>query len=106
MKKIGEVSPPFGWRAWLALMVINRLNQGVQYASGDYVAELKSHSFMVSMAPAGNPHENAMMKSFFKTLKYEEVYLCEYERPLKTQDNNGKLLLAQHIHLSRLLSTG
>ncbi len=27
----------------------------------------------------GNPYENAMMESFFKTLKYEEVQLWEYE---------------------------
>ena len=33
----------------------------------------------MSMARAGNPYENAMMESFFKTLKYEEVYLCNYE---------------------------
>jgi len=59
--------------------VIHHSDQGVQYASGDYVAELKSHGFEVSMARAGNPYENAMMESFFKTLKYEEVYLCEYE---------------------------
>jgi len=26
----------------------------------------------------GSPYENARMESFFKTLKYEEVYLCEY----------------------------
>ena len=31
------------------------------------------------MAATGNPYENAIMESFFKTLKYEEVYLCEYE---------------------------
>ena len=31
------------------------------------------------MASRGNPYENAMMESFFKTLKYEEVYLIEYE---------------------------
>ena len=31
------------------------------------------------MARTGNPYENAMMESFFKTLKYEEVYLCEYK---------------------------
>jgi putative transposase len=43
------------------------------------VAELRSRGFLVSMARAGNPYENAMMESFFKTLKYEEVYLCEYE---------------------------
>ena len=51
----------------------------MQYASSDYVAELKNHGFLVSMARAGNPYENARMESFFKTLKYEEVYLCEYE---------------------------
>jgi len=59
--------------------VIHHSDQGVQYASGDYVAELKSYGFEISMARAGNPYENAMMESFFKTLKYEEVYLCEYE---------------------------
>ncbi len=59
--------------------VIHHSDQGVQYASGEYVDELKSHSFLVSMARVGNPYENTMMESFFKTLKYEEVYLCEYE---------------------------
>jgi len=59
--------------------VIHHSDHGVQYASGDYVAALKNHSFEISMARAGNPYENAMMESFFKTLKYEEVYLCEYE---------------------------
>jgi len=51
----------------------------MQYASGDYVAELKGHGFEISMARVGNPYENARMESFFKTLKCEEVYLCEYE---------------------------
>jgi len=59
--------------------VIHHSDQGVQYASGDYVAELKSHGFEISMARAGNPYENAMMEGFFKTLKHEEVYLCEYQ---------------------------
>jgi transposase InsO family protein len=59
--------------------VIHHSDQGVQYASDEYVAGLRSHGFLVSMARTGNPYENAMMESFFKTLKYEEVYLCEYE---------------------------
>jgi len=59
--------------------VIHHSDQGVQYASGDYVDELKSNGFEISMARAGNPYENARMESFFKTLKYEEVYLCDYE---------------------------
>jgi putative transposase len=59
--------------------VIHHSDHGVQYASGEYVEELKRHGFLVSMARTGNPYENARMESFFKTLKYEEVYLCEYE---------------------------
>jgi putative transposase len=59
--------------------IIHHSDQGVQYASGEYVAELRKHGFEISMARAGNPYENARMESFFKTLKYEEVYLCEYE---------------------------
>ena len=59
--------------------VIHHSDQGVQYASGEYVEELKSHGFEISMARTGSPYENAVMESFFKTLKYEEVYLCEYE---------------------------
>jgi len=59
--------------------VIHHSDQGVQYASGDYVAELKSYGFEISMARVGNPYENAVMESFFKTLKHEEVYLFEYQ---------------------------
>ncbi|MBA7467372.1 MAG: IS3 family transposase [Dehalococcoidia bacterium] len=63
----------------LGLGIIHHSDQGVQYASGEYIDELKNHGFEISMARTGNPYENAVMESFFKTLKYEEVYLCEYE---------------------------
>ena len=59
--------------------VIHHSDQGVQYASEEYVSELHRHGFPISMARRGNPYENAMMESFFKTLKYEEVYLSDYE---------------------------
>ena len=59
--------------------IIHHSDQGVQYASEEYIAQLRSCGFEISMARTGNPYENAMMESFFKTLKYEEVYLCEYE---------------------------
>ncbi len=59
--------------------VIHHSDQGVQYASIEYIDELKHHGFEISMARTGNPYENAMMESFFKTLKYEEVYLYEYD---------------------------
>jgi len=58
---------------------IHHSDQGVQYASEEYVAELRRYGFKISMARRGNPYDNARMESFFKTLKYEEVYLFEYE---------------------------
>ncbi len=59
--------------------VIHHSDQGVQYASSEYIDELKKHGFLISMARPGNPYENAVMERFFKTLKHEEVYLWEYE---------------------------
>jgi len=59
--------------------IIHHSDQGVQYASAEYAAELRSYGFDISMARVGNPYENAIMESFFKTLKHEEVSLYEYE---------------------------
>jgi len=61
------------------LGVIHHSDQGVQYASAEYVDVLKRCGFNISMSRKGNPYDNARMESFFKTLKYEEVYLYEYE---------------------------
>lgn len=59
--------------------IIHHSDQGVQYASEEYVGELHRYGFKTSMARRGNPYDNATMESFFKTLKYEEVYLFDYE---------------------------
>jgi putative transposase len=57
---------------------IHHSDQGVQYASNEYIKELKQWGFLISMARTGNPYENAQAESFFKTLKYEEVNLFNY----------------------------
>jgi putative transposase len=59
--------------------LIHHSDQGVQYASGDYVNCLREHSIRISMSRKGNPYDNAFAESFIKTLKVEEVYLNEYE---------------------------
>ena len=58
--------------------LIHHSDQGVQYASTQYVELLKDHGFQISMSRKGNPYDNAFVESFMKTLKYEEVYLNEY----------------------------
>jgi putative transposase len=58
---------------------IHHSDQGVQYACGDYVALLEAHKLRPSMSRTGNPYDNAAAESFMKTIKYEEVYLGNYE---------------------------
>lgn len=57
---------------------IHHSDRGVQYAGGEYVTLLGQHGFQISMSRTGNPRDNGMMERFFRTLKYEEVYLTEY----------------------------
>jgi len=58
---------------------IHHSDRGVQYASRDYVELLQAHGLRVSMSASGNPYDNAHMEAFYKTLKYEEVHLWNYE---------------------------
>ena len=58
---------------------IHHSDRGIQYASIRYVALLRQHGLQISMSAKGNPYDNAFMESFYKTLKYEEVYLWNYE---------------------------
>ena len=53
-------------------------DRGVQYASYEYTDLLKQYGIQISMSRKGNPYDNAACESFMKTLKYEEVYRCEY----------------------------
>ena len=58
---------------------IHHSDHGVQYASQDYVDLLRDQGFQISMSAKGNPGDNALVESFFKTLKYEKVHLWNYE---------------------------
>lgn len=58
---------------------IHHSDRGVQYASRDYVGLLQSWGLRISMSARGNPYDNAHMEAFYKTLKYEEVHLWNYE---------------------------
>jgi transposase InsO family protein len=59
--------------------LIHHSDRGVQYGSKEYTDLLKTYGIVISMARKGNPYDNAKAESFIKTLKYEEVYLFEYQ---------------------------
>lgn len=68
---LDERKPPLG--------CIHHSDRGVQYACWDYVQMLQAKGLRISMSRTGNPYDNAYAESFFKTLKYEEVHLANYE---------------------------
>jgi transposase InsO family protein len=72
--------------------LIHHSDQGVQYASWEYVDRLKENGIKISMSRKGNPYDNAFAESFIKTLKYEEVYLWEYESFDEAHKNIKKFL--------------
>jgi putative transposase len=59
--------------------LIHHSDRGVQYAAADYVALLQEHQIKISMSRTGNPYDNAKAERFTRTLKYEEVYLNDYD---------------------------
>ena len=56
----------------------------------------------ISMSRKANPYDNAMAESFMKTLKYEEVYLFEYEDFAEVKRRVGQFLdrvyNEKHLH--------
>lgn len=72
--------------------LIHHSDQGVQYASEKYVNCLLEHNIKISMCRKGNPYDNAFVESFIKTLKYEEVYLKEYNSFYDAFDNLSKFI--------------
>ena len=83
--------PPASAQGWLREL-IHHSDQGVQYASWEYVDKLKENGIKISMSRKGNPYDNAFAESFIKTLKYEEVYLWEYESFDEAHKNIKKFL--------------
>lgn len=85
--------------------LIHHSDQGVQYASSEYVTRLESGGARISMAAVGNPYENAKAESFFRTLKMEEVYLKDYRTFEKAQQNIGEFIEEEVYNKKRLHSS-
>lgn len=58
--------------------LLHHSDRGVQYASQAYRAFLQRHGLVASMSRTGNCYDNALMESFFGTLKTELVYHEHY----------------------------
>ncbi|MFN2493393.1 MAG: IS3 family transposase [Pyrinomonadaceae bacterium] len=59
--------------------LIHHSDRGKQYAAAAYVSLLVKHQIRGSMSRPGNPYDNPQAERFMRTLKYDEVYLSDYQ---------------------------
>jgi transposase InsO family protein len=59
--------------------LIHHADRGGQYCAIEYQAELRRHRILISMSGKGNCYDNAMVETFFKTLKSELVWRTVFQ---------------------------
>ena len=59
--------------------LIHHSDRGVQYASELYQRRLRQHGIVCSMSKRGDCYDNAVVESFFSTLKRELVYRARWQ---------------------------
>jgi transposase InsO family protein len=59
--------------------LIHHADRGSQYCSIEYQAQLRRHDILISMSGKGNCFDNAMVETFFKTLKAELVWRTVFQ---------------------------
>ena len=67
---------------------IHNSDQGSQYTSDLYIATLKKHNIEISMDGKGRALDNVYIERFWKSIKYEKIYL---------NPPNGGLELYQNV---------
>ena len=70
------------WRSRPATEVFVQSDQGSQYSSNDFKRFCQAHGLVPSMSRRGNCWDNAVMESFFSSLKKERIGKLIY----KTRD--------------------
>lgn len=66
---------------------IHNSDQGSQFTDKDYVSVLKESGIKISMDGRGRCFDNIFTERLWRTVKYEEVYLKEYQSFEDTEEN-------------------
>jgi len=78
--------------------LIHHSDRGVQYASHEFQALLKTHSIQCSMSRKGDCWDNAVAESFFHTLKVQLIHGKTY--------NTARKQKRLFLNISRYFTTG
>jgi len=72
--------------------LIHHADRGSQYCSTAYQAELTKHGIRISMSGKGNCYDNAVVETFFKTLKSELVWRTVFQTRTEAKDAIGRYI--------------
>jgi len=61
-------------------------DQGAQYTGNAFTGVLKAHGVRISMDGKGRATDNIVIERFWRTLKYEDIYLKDYETVAELND--------------------
>jgi len=67
-------------------------DQGSQFTSTAFTSLLKSHEIRISMDGRGRVFDNIFTERFWRSLKYEEVYLHDYQSVLEGKCGIGRYI--------------
>ena len=67
-------------------------DQGSQFTSRDYIELVESNQVKISMDGKGRWADNIPIERWFRTLKYEEIYLKDYESPKEARREISKFI--------------
>lgn len=76
-------------------------DQGAQYTSKTFCKLLRMNKVVQSFSEPGRPHDNAVMESFFASMKREEIYRMRYtseQQFIKSVNNYMEFYNTQRPH--------
>jgi putative transposase len=66
--------------------LIHHSDRGSQYCSAAYQAELTKRGILISMSGTGNCSDNAVVETFFKTLKAELIWRTVFQTRAEAEE--------------------
>jgi len=67
-------------------------DQGSQYTSHEHTQILKAHGIEISMNGKGRSIDNIAIERFFRTLKYDEIYINDYQNISELRNGIDKFM--------------
>ena len=67
-------------------------DQGAQFTSSEFTERLKAHQILISMDGRGRALDNAFIERLWRTVKYEDIYLRDYQSVPDAQSRLDRLL--------------